>query len=73
MFLFERWQVLIAALQLHRMNGVNLMVIPIISVLREIYDLLKEYESEGVVRLKHAPQIPFFVSIKVFFKVIIWV
>lgn len=62
MFAFERWQVLIAALHLYKLHGVDMMVIPIASVLQEIYALLEEYEKEGFVRLRRAPKLPVFVS-----------
>jgi predicted DNA-binding protein (MmcQ/YjbR family) len=38
------------------------MVIPIASVLQEIYALLEEYEKDEFIRLKRAPKLPVFVS-----------
>jgi hypothetical protein len=68
MFNFENWQVLLAALHLNKMHGVDLMVIPIYSVLHQIYRLLEEYESAGFIRLKQAPKLPIFVSFINFFR-----
>jgi hypothetical protein len=60
---YERWQVALAALEMYQLHGVELMVIPIASVISQLYVVLKAYEqSTGRVRLKPAVKIPFFVS-----------
>lgn len=66
MFFFERWQAALTALQLYKFHGVDLMVIPIISVIKEIFDILREYENDGVVKLKRAAVIPTIVNFNEF-------
>lgn len=43
---------------MYKFHGVDLMVIPIISVIKEMFEILRAYESEGIVRLKRAALIP---------------
>jgi hypothetical protein len=59
---YEAWRVVLAALEFYKYHGVNLMVIPIASVLEKLYAILQAYEKEGTVRLKAAPIVPKFVS-----------
>ncbi|KAI6185643.1 Glycosyltransferase family 92 protein [Aphelenchoides besseyi] len=58
MFNYERWQSGLAALEFYKFHGVDLMVIPIMSVIKEMYTILREYETEGSVRLKRAAMVP---------------
>jgi hypothetical protein len=59
--LFDNWRLLFASLELHSHYGVDLFVIPIAGVIDSIYTLLRTYEREGKVRLKHAIRLPRFV------------
>lgn len=62
LFLFEKWEVLLASLELYDFFGADLMVLQIISVIDKLYPILKAYEEAGRIRLKAAPKIPQFVS-----------
>lgn len=60
---YERWQIALATLELYQLHGVDLMVIPIASVIDQLHIILKAYEKTGRVRLKPAVRIPHFVSV----------
>jgi hypothetical protein len=77
MFYYEQWQVMLASLEFYKLLGADLMVIPILSVVEKLHQILKgkftfldllscvlAYENEGTVRLKPAIHIPQFVSKK---------
>jgi hypothetical protein len=59
---YEAWRVVLAAMEFYKYHGVDLMVIPIASVLERLYTVLQAYEKTGQVRLKPAPVVPKFVS-----------
>jgi hypothetical protein len=58
MFFFERWQAAITAIHMYKFHKVDLMVIPVVSAIKEMFELLREYEKDGIVRLKRAALIP---------------
>ncbi|CAD5221429.1 unnamed protein product [Bursaphelenchus okinawaensis] len=61
MFYYENWQVALTSLELYLHHGVDLFVIPIISVVEQLHTILRHYEQLGHVRLKKGvilPQIP---------------
>ncbi|KAI6237970.1 Glycosyltransferase family 92 protein [Aphelenchoides besseyi] len=58
MFYFENWQIALASLELYRHFGVSFFNIPIISVIGDLYKVLKSYEDKGFVRLSHGVLMP---------------
>jgi hypothetical protein len=62
MYFFERWQSALTALQMYKFHGVDLMVLPVISMITQMYEILRAYEAEGLIRLKPASVIPKIVS-----------
>jgi hypothetical protein len=62
MFFFERWQAALTALQMYKFHGVDMMVLPVISMIKEMYEILRAYEIENIVRIKPAAVIPNIVS-----------
>ncbi|KAI6185796.1 Glycosyltransferase family 92 protein [Aphelenchoides besseyi] len=57
-FYFENWQIALASLELYRHFGVSLFNIPVISVISDLYEVLKSYEDKGLVRLSHGVVLP---------------
>ncbi|CAD5227217.1 unnamed protein product [Bursaphelenchus xylophilus] len=59
MYMFERWQTALAVLQLYQAYGASALVIPIHSVIEELYDVLEYFEKrmDGI-RIDTAPVLP---------------
>uniref|UniRef100_A0A1I8BU84 Glycosyltransferase family 92 protein n=1 Tax=Meloidogyne hapla TaxID=6305 RepID=A0A1I8BU84_MELHA len=57
-FAFERWQLLITALEMYRLLNVNLVVAHIQSAITSVYNLLKLYESEGILSIRPGIRFP---------------
>ena len=55
---YEDWQIALAAIELYRLHGASLLVVPIDSVVDELFALFRAYESVGVVRTKRAVELP---------------
>ncbi|KAH7716667.1 Protein F59C6.8 [Aphelenchoides avenae] len=53
LFFGERWQVMVALLEVYRQYGVDLQVYYVQSALTEILDYLKTYERDGLVHIEH--------------------
>ncbi|CAD5227513.1 unnamed protein product [Bursaphelenchus xylophilus] len=63
MFYYENWQIALTSLELYLHHGMDLFVIPIISVIEQLHIILKHYETLGYVRLKKGivlPRVPEF-------------
>ena len=68
MYAYEKWQPTLAAIELYLMFGADLLVVPIASVIRDIYTILRAYEqSDDRLRLWPAIRIAPFVSKTRFF------
>jgi hypothetical protein len=52
-------------LQMYKYHKVDLMVLPVTSMIKEMFEILREYEADGLVRLKPSAVIPNIVSIKI--------
>uniref|UniRef100_A0A914M856 Glycosyltransferase family 92 protein n=1 Tax=Meloidogyne incognita TaxID=6306 RepID=A0A914M856_MELIC len=57
-FAFERWQLLITALEMYRLLNVNLVVAHIQSAITSVYNLLKLYEREGILSVRPGIRFP---------------
>lgn len=47
LFAFERWELIIAAMEVYKALGVNLIVLHINSVISSVFELIQAYETEG--------------------------
>lgn len=52
-------------LQMYKYHKVDLMVLPVTSMIKEMFEILREYEADGLVRLKPSAVIPNIVSTKI--------
>uniref|UniRef100_A0A914Y4A0 Glycosyltransferase family 92 protein n=1 Tax=Panagrolaimus superbus TaxID=310955 RepID=A0A914Y4A0_9BILA len=65
MIAFDDWALLLVALETFRFYGGDLMVAYVECALKEVVDLMKLYESEGILKIQHAykssdtPNIPY--------------
>jgi hypothetical protein len=64
MYFYENWQTLLATLELYKLYGADLMVIPLASVITRLYTILRAYEKDGKVRIKAPVISALFVSIR---------
>ena len=62
MFYYENWQIALLSIEIYRKYGVELFSIPIISVIKELYTILRHYEENGIVSLKRGVVLPKIVS-----------
>ncbi|KAI6174385.1 Glycosyltransferase family 92 protein [Aphelenchoides besseyi] len=58
LFRYEQWPLALATVELYLRYGADLLVIPIASVLLELYTVLETYEQNGQVQLKPAVVVP---------------
>ena len=58
-FAFERWQLLLTALEAYRAFGVDLVVAHVQSALTAVFKLMQAYEWEGVLRIRHGIRFPY--------------
>ncbi|KAF7639646.1 Glycosyltransferase family 92 protein, partial [Meloidogyne graminicola] len=58
-FAFERWQLLITALEMYRILNVNLVVAHIQSAITSVYNLFKLYENEGILSIRPGIRFPY--------------
>jgi len=59
-FFYENWMILLATLEMYKLYGADLMVVQLLSIISEIYTILKAYENMGKVRIKPASNLPKF-------------
>ncbi|KAI1707101.1 glycosyltransferase family 92 domain-containing protein [Ditylenchus destructor] len=57
---FERWQLLVTALEVYKFLKVDLVVAHVKSVLSPILELMKMYEEDGILALRTAGRLPSF-------------
>ena len=63
MFAYEKWQTAIAAIELYMLHGADLMIVPIASVIHDLFLVLRAYEESGAnIRMQPAVRISSFVS-----------
>ncbi|KAI1700332.1 glycosyltransferase family 92 domain-containing protein [Ditylenchus destructor] len=59
LFAFEKWQILVTALEVYKILKVDLVVAHVKSVLTPIFELMKMYEEDGILALRTAARLPF--------------
>ncbi|CAD5207794.1 unnamed protein product [Bursaphelenchus xylophilus] len=57
-FFFEQWQIALASIETYLFYGADLMVIPIVSVIKDLHTILEFYERQGKVKLKNGVIMP---------------
>lgn len=62
MFMFENWRVALTSIEMYRAHGADLLSIPIISVIDNLYNILKAYEKAGIAKLTDGVILPKIVS-----------
>ena len=55
MVAYEKWQIALAAIELYLLHGADLLVVPLISTLADLYTLLRAYEQTANSRLRVQP------------------
>lgn len=58
-FAFEKWQLIIIAMETYRLMQVDLVVSYLFSALTPVFELMRAYEAEGLLRLKEAIKFPY--------------
>ena len=58
MYIYTEWQIMITGIETWLAMGATKLIFPIGSVSRDTYDILKEYESRGIVILRTWPMWP---------------
>ncbi|KAL3105214.1 hypothetical protein niasHT_024108 [Heterodera trifolii] len=57
-FAFEKWQLLITAMEVYKSLGVDLVVLHIVSALSAVFNLIKAYEAEGRLAVRMGFKLP---------------
>uniref|UniRef100_A0A915DBS7 Glycosyltransferase family 92 protein n=1 Tax=Ditylenchus dipsaci TaxID=166011 RepID=A0A915DBS7_9BILA len=58
-FAFERWQLLVTAMEVYKLLKVDLVVAHVISALDSIYQLMKVYEEQKILLIKPGVEFPY--------------
>ncbi|KAI1700809.1 glycosyltransferase family 92 domain-containing protein [Ditylenchus destructor] len=58
-FAFEKWQLLVTALEVYKLLKVDLVVAHVNSVLTPIFRLMKEYERDGILAIRPGIRLPY--------------
>ncbi|KAI1716892.1 glycosyltransferase family 92 domain-containing protein [Ditylenchus destructor] len=58
-FAFEKWQLLVTALEVYKLLKVDLVVAHVNSVLTPIFQLMKEYEADGILAIRAGIRLPY--------------
>ncbi|CAD5213671.1 unnamed protein product [Bursaphelenchus okinawaensis] len=58
MFYYDNWPVLITALEMYAASGVSVFNLPIMNIIKEIYDVLKLYEAQINLNIEFGIVIP---------------
>uniref|UniRef100_A0A183C0W9 C-type lectin domain-containing protein n=1 Tax=Globodera pallida TaxID=36090 RepID=A0A183C0W9_GLOPA len=62
MFALEQWHLLITALEMHRIHGVELVVAHILSVRDPLFELVRLYQLDGLLTIRSSLRMPSLIS-----------
>ncbi|KAL3113004.1 hypothetical protein niasHT_013469 [Heterodera trifolii] len=58
-FAFEKWELLIVAMEVYKRLGVDLVVTHVYSALTPVFELIRAYETEGRLAIRKGVKLPF--------------
>uniref|UniRef100_A0A914HJV3 Glycosyltransferase family 92 protein n=1 Tax=Globodera rostochiensis TaxID=31243 RepID=A0A914HJV3_GLORO len=58
-FAFEKWELLIAAMEVYKALGVDLVVTHVYSALTPVFELIRAYEAEGRLAIRTGVRLPY--------------